>query len=93
MVGRVGYYPRSWREATMVIIPKPNKLDYSSIKAYCPIVLLNCLGKVMETIMATCLRQLVEMHDILHIDQIGGHPKRSAIDIAMALTHDVETHA
>jgi hypothetical protein len=39
----------------MVIIPKPNKPDYSSIKAYCPIALLNCIGKVMEKLMATCL--------------------------------------
>jgi hypothetical protein len=46
----------------------------------------------MEKLMATRLRQLVETHDILHVDQIGRRPKRSAIDIAMALTHDVETH-
>jgi hypothetical protein len=52
----------------MVIIPKPNKLDYSSIKAYCPMMLLNCLGKVMEKLMATHLRQLVEIYDILPVD-------------------------
>jgi hypothetical protein len=59
-----------------VIIPKPNEPDYSLIKAYRPIALLNCLGKVMEKLMATRLGQLVETHDILHIDQIGGRPKR-----------------
>jgi hypothetical protein len=75
-----------------VIIPKPNKPDYSSIKAYCPTALLNYLGKVMEKLMATCLGQLAETHDILHANQIGGRPRHSAIDAAMALTHDIETH-
>jgi hypothetical protein len=32
----------------------------------------------------------VETHDLLHPDQLGGRPQRSAIDAAMALTHDVE---
>jgi hypothetical protein len=46
----------------------------------------------MERLMATRLRHLAEMHDILHADQMGGCPKRSAIDAAMALTHDIETN-
>jgi hypothetical protein len=36
-----------------MIIPKPNKPDYSSVKAYHPIALLNCLGKVIEKLMVT----------------------------------------
>jgi hypothetical protein len=36
----------------MVVIPKPNKPDYSTIKAYYPIALLNCLGKILEKLMA-----------------------------------------
>jgi hypothetical protein len=75
-----------------VIIPKPNKPDYSSVKAYCPIALLNCLGKVMEKLMVTRLGQLAEMHDILHADQMGRCPKCSAIDAAMALTHDIKSN-
>jgi hypothetical protein len=75
-----------------VVIPKPNKPDYSAIKAYRPIALLNCLGNILEKLMAMCLGQLAESHDILHIDQIGGRPKRSAIDTAIVLTHDVEAN-
>jgi hypothetical protein len=33
---------------------------------------------------------MAETHDLLHLDQIGGHPQRSPIDTAIALTHDVE---
>jgi hypothetical protein len=76
-----------------VVIPKPNKPDYSTIKVYPPIALLNCVGNILEKLMAMRLGQLAESHDILHIDQIGGRPKRSAIDAAMTLTHDVEVNA
>jgi hypothetical protein len=43
--------------------------------------------------MATRLGLLAKTYDILHEDQIGGRPKRSAIDAAMALTHDIESNA
>jgi hypothetical protein len=89
-LGTVGYHPKSWRQATTVVIPKPNKPDYSTPKAYRPIALLNCLGKVLEKLMATRLGTMAEAHDLLHPDQIGGRPQRSAIDAAMALAHDVE---
>jgi hypothetical protein len=92
-LGEQGYQQHSWREATTVIIPKPNKPDYSAIKAYRPIALLNCLGKVLEKLMAMRLGLLAETYDILHEDQIGGRPKRSAIDAAMALMHDIESNA
>jgi hypothetical protein len=69
----------------MVVIPKPNKPDYSNPKAYQPIALLNCLGKVLEKLMASRLSGVVETHDLLHTDQIGGRPERSAIDTAIYL--------
>jgi hypothetical protein len=74
----------------MVVIPKPNKPNYSNPKAYRPIALLNCLGKVLEKLMASRLSGMAETHDLLHPDQIGGRPQRSAIDAAMAITHDDE---
>jgi hypothetical protein len=74
-LGTVGYHPKSWRQATTVVIPKPNKPDYSTPKAYRPIALLNCLGKVLEKLMATRLGTMAEAHDLLHPDQIGGQPQ------------------
>jgi hypothetical protein len=91
-LGEVGYHPRSWREATIVIIPKLNKPNYRSIKAYRPIALLNCLGKILEKLMALRIAQMVEAHQLLHPDQIGGRPQCSAIDAAMALMHAIDTN-
>jgi hypothetical protein len=74
------------------VIPKPNKLDYSMIKVYYPIALLNCLGQILEILMAIYLGQLAESYNILHIDRSGGYPKQSVIDTAMALMHNVEVN-
>jgi hypothetical protein len=51
---------------------------------------LNCLGKVLEKLMALRLSGMVETHDLLHPDQIGGHPQQSTIDATIALTHNIE---
>lgn len=89
-LGKVGYHPRCWREATTVIIAKHNKPDYTNPKAYRPVALLNCLGKVLEKLMAGRLSYMAEKFGLLHKDQIGGRPQRSAVDAVMALTHEIE---
>lgn len=91
MLADAGYHPKCWREATGAILPKANKPDYSAPKAYRIIALLNCLGKILEKIMATRLSYLAETRDILHPEQIGGRKQRSAVDAALALVHDIET--
>ena len=44
------------------------------------------MGKIAEKIMATRLAFMAEKHHLLHKLQIGGRPKRSAVDAAMYLT-------
>jgi hypothetical protein len=90
-LGQKGYHPKCWRQAVTVVIPKPNKPDYSSPKAYRPVALLNCLGKTLEKLMASRLAYMAEEHHLLHKDQIGGRPQRSAIDGALALTHEIDS--
>ena len=86
-----GYHPKCWRTATGAILRKPNKPDYSAPKAYRIIALLNCLGKTAEKIMARRVAFYAEEYDLLHSEQMGGRPKRSATDAALALTHDIES--
>ena len=47
------YHPFLWRKALMVVIPKPNKNDYSSSRSYRPISLLECFSKLLEKVIAT----------------------------------------
>lgn len=87
---KIGYHPHCWREATGAIIRKPNKPDYTIPKAYRPVSLLNCLGKISEKIMAKRLAYIAETQGLLHNEQMGGRPGRSAVDAVMALVHDVQ---
>ena len=49
---RLGYHPVRWKSATVVVIPKPNKSDYSSPKAHRPISLLETMSKLLEKAIA-----------------------------------------
>jgi len=66
------------------MLRKPGKPDYTDLKAYRPIVLLNTLGKVLEAIIAKRIRFLAETHALLPSTQIGARKQRS-VDIALQL--------
>ena len=61
-----GYYPKVWKQATGFILKKPKKPDYTILKAYRVISLLNCLGKVSERILARRLSYLAKTTYLLH---------------------------
>jgi hypothetical protein len=56
------------------------------------ISLLNYLGKVSERILAQRLAYLAETSGLLYNSQIGKRLKKSAIDIILFLTNEVETN-
>ncbi len=90
MLINTGYHLHCWRQATGCILKKPNKPDYSAPKAYRVISLLNYLGKVSERILARRLSYLAKTTCLLHPTQIGGRLRKSAIDAALLLTHEVK---
>ena len=61
----LGIHPKRWKEATVVMLRKPDKPDYTDPKAYRPISLLNTLGKALETVMAKRVRFLAESYALL----------------------------
>src|SRR6267142_2461460 len=85
---RLGVHP--WHLATVVIIPKPNKLDYLAAKAYRPISLLKCCGKLLEKVVANRLSSDVNHFDLLGPGQFGSRTHHSAPDAATALRHKAE---
>ncbi len=86
---RLQYHPRSWRYAKGVLMEKPNKRDRTSVKSYRVISLLNCLGKVVEKLVARQLSEFCEAKGKLHEGQMGGRKQRSAIDAAALMIHKV----
>ena len=87
-----GTWPSHFKESISVIIPKPNKPDYSIPKAYRPIALLNTLGKLLTKILANRLQHDVAQYGILHRDQFGGIQGHSTIDAGLILTDFISEH-
>ena len=85
-----GYHPIRWRKAIGVILKKSGKRNPSTPRAYRIISLLNCLGKVIEKIVATRLAEIAENSDLLYFDQMGGRKEKSAIDTVMSMIHDTQ---
>jgi hypothetical protein len=56
-------------------------------------VLLNCLEKILEKLMASRIVQMAEAHHLLHPDQIGSRPQCLAINIAIALMYAIDANA
>jgi len=73
----------------MVVIPKPNKSSYDNPKAFCPIVFLNTLGKLVEKVIAERLQFIVASNNFIYPSQLGSLKFKSTADAGIALTHIV----
>lgn len=82
-------HPTVFKWSVTVVIPKPNKPDYSRAKAYRPIVLLNCLGKLLEKMIAKRMQFEGQKYGILHPCQFGGTLQHSTTDAGVQLVHNV----
>ncbi|EFY95407.2 Endonuclease/exonuclease/phosphatase [Metarhizium robertsii ARSEF 23] len=86
----LGHHPKAFREAEVVMIPKPGRRNLSTPRAWRPISLLSCLGKGLERLIARRLAWASIHYGVLHSQQAGALPKRSAVDLVAALIHDIE---
>ena len=86
---RLGHHP--WTSAKVIIIPKPNKPDYSAAKAYRLVSLLECFGKVLEKIVANRFSSDCNLHNILPQSQFGSRPYHSATDACTLLRYKAST--
>ena len=77
--------------AITVVIPKPGKPSYSVPRAYRPIQLLECMGKVLEKIVASRLMFDIGKHELVPFIQFGGCTASSCVDAGLSLTHDIQS--
>jgi len=75
----------------MVVIPKPNKNNYNSPKSFCPIVLLNTTGKLIEKVISNRLQFHLSANGFLDSYQFGDICQQSIIDTSIYLTHLIRT--
>lgn len=87
---RLGYHPREWKLARGILLEKGGKRDLTLVKSYRVIILLNCMGKVLEKVVAEQLSCFSEIFLKLHQGQMGARKERCAIDAVASLIHEVE---
>jgi len=86
----LGYHPRRWRSARIIVLRKPGKPDYSLPGAYRPISLLNTLGKLLEAVMARRLSFFAEHYGLLPDTQFGGRPGRTTEQALIMLANAID---
>ena len=59
-------------------------------KAYRPISLLECTGKVLEKIVANRINANILNHNILPPTQFGSQPHHNAVDAVTTLVHQIQ---
>ena len=74
-----GRFPTSWKEATIIPIPKPGK-DNTDPSNYRPIALTSCLCKTLERMINTHLIWFLESNGLITNFQCGFRSKRSTVD-------------
>ena len=84
----LGHHP--WRCATVVPIPKPSKIDYRIAKAYRPISLLECCGKLLEKIVAKRILLDAARFNLLPPRQFGSRDYHTASDTVLCATHTIQ---
>jgi len=66
---RTGYHQKIWKTAKGVVIPKPGKPDYTKVRAYRVISLLDVIGKLVERTAAHLIADHLERKQALHESQ------------------------
>ena len=79
-----GNFPLSWKSATIIPIPKPDK-DHTNPTNYRPIALTSCLCKTLERIVNNRLTWYLESSELLTNFQSGFRANRSTTDHLVSL--------
>ena len=87
----LGIYYDPWKDFTTVVLRKPGKPSYDVPKAYRPIALLSCMAKVLTSIVAEIISDLVEIYHLLPKTHFGGRPGRTTTDAIHYLIHKIKT--
>ena len=86
----LGIHHDSWKQSLVAVIPKNNKKDMSLPKSHRPIQLIECLGKLVEKIMARRLTFDLGKFNLMPFNQFGGRSNSSCLDAGLSLCHDVQ---
>ena len=85
---RSGYVPLGWKQATVSMLPKPEK-DHRDPKNYRPLSLTSCIGKICECFVKQSLLGHCEEHDVFGNFQSAYRSERCTTDNLLCLTETI----
>lgn len=83
---RTGYFPSSWKQSEIVMIPKPGK-DVTQVASYRPISLLPVLSKIFERLLLKSLEPYIDSANLIPNHQYGFRKKHSTIEQVHRITN------
>ena len=81
---------KPWKEFIIIVLRKPGKPRYDVPKAYCPIVLLNTMWKVVTAVVASHITFITEKHQLLPANHFGGQPGQTTTDTMHLLINKIK---
>ena len=87
----LSYWPSYFKKLTFIIIPKPNKLVYNNPKAFCPIVLLNTLGKLIKKVISNRIQVHLIASKFLHPNQLDSIKQYLITNTSLFLTYLIQS--
>jgi retron-type reverse transcriptase len=85
-----GCFPRRWKVAKIIPIPKPGKENSKDPSKYRPISLLNIEGKGLEKLLITRIYHHLNKIGLLAKSQYGFTPQKSTTDAVMEVKKYIE---
>lgn len=76
---RIGYFPKKWKIAQIILIPKPGK-NPAQVKSYRPISLLPILSKLFEKLLLKRIQSLTSQRVLIPDHQFGCRNQHSTIE-------------
>ena len=73
---KLGYFPKTWKIAKVIAIPKPGK-DHSIPENYRPISFLCCMGKIFEKLLEKRIAAHSYSNNTIPDSQFGFRPSFS----------------
>ncbi len=83
----LGYVPKLWKVAQVVMLPKPGK-DPQSLTGWRPVSMLNVLGKFQERLITKSLYKIAEANSLFPDEQSGFRKNRETTEQVMRLADD-----
>ena len=83
----LGHWPLHFKSSSSIIISKPNKISYNFSKSFCPIILLNILGKLIEKIIGERLQFQSISKNFIHLNQLRGLKQCLTTNVGNFITH------